>query len=175
MLGIFTAPSCLLEVGSGSRSADSLLLFLLFGSHPTPETSETSLCQSPPLSCISNLSLSVDIFLETYKRAQVLLTPLSDCSISLHHSTCHCCHFLTTHSFLHPCAIWLPPPLLYGNCSSNFSSSILITKSNVFLAHRKHQEGGASLPGLTWALGKVKAGGRLHPTVGPPPGRLVFK
>lgn len=36
--------------------------------------------------------------------------PLSDCSISLHHSSCHCCHFLTTHSFLYPCAIWLPPP-----------------------------------------------------------------
>lgn len=138
MLGVFIAPSCLLEVRSCSHSEDSLLFLLLLCSYPSPETSEASLHQSSSLSCISNLSLSVDIFLETYKRAQVLLTPLSDCSISLHHSTCHCCHFLTTHSFLHPCAIWLPPPLLYGNCSSNFSSSILTTKLNVFLAHRKH-------------------------------------
>lgn len=53
------------QVRSGSCSENSILLFLLFYPHPSPETSETSLHQSPSLSCISNLSLSVDIFLET--------------------------------------------------------------------------------------------------------------
>lgn len=116
----------------------SFLFFLLFCSRPAPDISET-LLQSPPLSCISSLFLWVDIFPEIYKCAQVFLT-LWSTALSLHHSTCHCCHFLTTHSFLHPCAIWFPPPFLYGNCSSDFSSSILITKLNVFMAQRKHQE-----------------------------------
>ena len=91
--------------------------------------------------------------------------PLSDCSVSLHHSTCHCCHFLTTHSFLLPCTIWFPPPLLYGNCSCDFSSSILITKLNVFMAHRKQWERWGLPLGLSRALGKVRAGGRAHSMV----------
>lgn len=59
---------------------------LLFQSHPTPDSAETFRHQSPPFLSFPHLSFLADIFLETYKCAQVLLTPLSDCSIRLHHS-----------------------------------------------------------------------------------------
>lgn len=86
MLGILIGPCSLLEVEllSYSEFHPSSLCYSILT--PLLIPLRLTLHQSLPLSCISHLFFLVGVFLETHKCAQVFLTPLSDCSIYLHHS-----------------------------------------------------------------------------------------